>query len=564
MIINDQSGYETIYSDEGSTQGDVAAMAMYAIGIKPLIDHLGSKVDVAKCKQTWYADDSTSGGKILEMRKWWDELYVAGPKYGYFPKPSKTILIVKDPDLLQYAESIFNGTGINIVSEGDRLLGAVIGSIDYRRKYVEGKVGKWKRDVEQLSDIAKDEPQAALSAFTKALCMRWSFLQRTVPSSGDHFQPLEDTIREKLIPAIVGRKVSDLERRLLALPVRLGGIGIQNPVQTAEYEYKSSCEITENLMSLIYNQELNLQKYDNIKITAIINNLKAAKERRLEDEYVNIRSEINSDMKRSMDLAREKGSGAWLSALPIHSLGFVLNKQEFRDSLCLRYGWRIPNTPSFCSCGEKNNVDHTMNCKSGGYVIMRHNGIRDLEAELLREVCKDVKVEPELLNIGNVDLHGANTAEKARLDVSAVGIWSPLERTFMDVRVMHPNSPSYKNKNIEKVYTQHEQEKKRMYNQRVLQIEKGSFVPLVFSTTGGMGTECIKYHKRVAELISMKRGEEYANVMNHIRTRIRFCLLRSALIAVRGVRGKQRQQKAAPISELSFNLIPDMPAYETN
>ena len=61
----------------------------------------------------------------------------------------------------------------------------------------------------------------------------------------------------------------------------------------------------------------------------------------------------------------------------------------------------------------KNNIDHTLNCKSGGYVIMRHNRIRDLEATLLKEVCKDVRIESELLPIGNVELGGANTAEKA-------------------------------------------------------------------------------------------------------------------------------------------------------
>ena len=73
---------------------------------------------------------------------------------------------------------------------------------------------------------------------------------------------------------------------------------------------------------------------------------------------------------------------------------------------------------------------------------MRHNNIRDLEANLLKEVCKDVKVEPELLPIGDTETSSSNDAEKARLDVSAVGIWSSTERTFLDVRVMHPNSPS--------------------------------------------------------------------------------------------------------------------------
>ena len=387
-------------------------------------------------------------------------------------------------------------------------------------------------------------------------------MQRTIPNSSEQFQPLEDIIREKFIPAVIGRKVSDIERRMLALPVRLGGIGIQNPVETAEREYRSSVEITEKLATLIYKQEPNLENYDESKVKTVMNKLKTANEKRLQEELEEIKLQMNEDMKRSMELAREKGSGAWLSALPIQSLGYILNKQEFRDSLCLRYGWKIPNTPNYCSCGEKNSVDHTLNCKSGGYVIMRHNGVRDLEAELLREVCKDVKVEPELLPIGNIELRGANTAEKASLDVSAVGLWSPMERTFVDVRVMHPNSPSYKHKTTEQVYVHHEREKKRMYNQRVLQIEKASFVPLVYSTTGGMGAECTKFHKRLAEKIALKKGEDYANVMNHIRTRIRFCLLKSVLVAVRGERGKPRK-RTAPISELSFNQIPDMPGYET-
>ena len=53
---------------------------------------------------------------------------------------------------------------------------------------------------------------------------------------------------------------------------------------------------------------------------------------------------------------------------------------------------------------------------------MRHNNIRDLEANLLREVCKNVKVEPELMPIGGVELQANNIAERARLDVSAIGL----------------------------------------------------------------------------------------------------------------------------------------------
>ena len=193
---------------------------------------------------------------------------------------------------------------------------------------------------------------------------------------------------------------------------------------------------------------------------------------------------------------------------------------------------------------------------------MRHNRIRDLEASILKDVCKDVKVEPQLIPVGNRAIESTNSAEGARLDVSAVGVWSPMERTFLDVRVVHPNSPSYRGKSIRDIYKTHEEAKKRTYNQRIVQVEKASFTPLVFSTTGGMAPESTRYHRRVAELISMKTKEEYSHVMNHLRTRLRITLLKSTLIALRGERGKQRKPKAS-MSELSFNMIPDMPSYET-
>ena len=66
------------------------------------------------------------------------------------------------------------------------------------------------------------------------------------------------------------------------------------------------------------------------------------------------------------------------------------------------------------------------------------------------------------------------------------------------------------------------------------------YIVFSFSTSGGMGPEATRYHKRIAELISAKRGEQYSDVVNHIRTRIRFSLLKSVLVAVRGERGERQ------------------------
>ena len=172
-----------------------------------------------------------------------------------YPKPSKTILIVKKEEHLAEAERYFNGTGIKITLTGERHLGAVIGTQEFRDEYVNKKVKTWVEDIEQLSVIAEDEPQLAYSAYTKAMCMRWCFVQRTIPNTKQYFAPIEEAIRHKLIPAIIGKKVTDVERQMLSLPVRLGGMGIQNPTLTAEREFRTSVLVTRNLTSLIENQE---------------------------------------------------------------------------------------------------------------------------------------------------------------------------------------------------------------------------------------------------------------------------------------------------------------------
>ena len=99
------------------------------------------------------------------------------------------------------------------------------------------------------------------------------------------------------------------------------------------------------------------------------------------------------------------------------------------------------------------------------------------------------------------------------------------------------------------------------YNDRVLQIEKASFVPLVYTTSGGMGPQCEKVHKHIAQMIAEKKNEKYASVMSHIRTRLRFALLRSTLTAIRGTRGKRKMYEDE-VANINFNLIPYASTYE--
>ena len=72
-----------------------------------------------------------------------------------------------------------------------------------------------------------------------------------------------------------------------------------------------------------------------------------------------------------------------------------------------------------------------------------------------------------------------------------------------------------------------------------------------------------KYTLSTLEYSHVMNHLEYSHVMNHLRTRIRFTLLKSTLIAVRGERGRSRKAAGvAKVTDISFNMVPDMPSYE--
>ena len=105
------------------------------------------------------------------------------------------------------------------------------------------------------------------------------------------------------------------------------------------------------------------------------------------------------------------------------------------------------------------------------------------------------------------------------------------------------------------MYHSHEQQKKREYNLRVINVEKGTFTPLVFSTTGGMGQEASSFIKRLSEKTARKTNQRYSEVMSFMRRRLRFAVLKTCLIALRGHRGKI-SSNGTPVNELDMGLMP--------
>ena len=294
---------ETLHSQEGTTQGDPVAMAMYALGTLPLISKLHEIT-----KQVWYADDAAAGGKLLQLRKWWDKLVSNDPAYGYFPNAKKTWIIVK-PQFHATATEIFHGSDVNRTADGKRHLGSALGSPSFIETYVQGKVTQWVEEVKHLATIAVSHPQATYAAFTHGLSNKWTHLTRTTPNIANALQPLEDSIRNLPLPAITGKKsISSVDRELFTLPARLGGLNITNPTDTCSSEYNASSKITASLVALICQQS---KHHTPDAINQLIRSkaeIRSEKKAAQASTAANLYSQLLPILQRSIDITKDKGA----------------------------------------------------------------------------------------------------------------------------------------------------------------------------------------------------------------------------------------------------------------
>ena len=223
--------------------------------------------------------------------------------------------------------------------------------------------------------------------------------------------------------------------------------------------------------------------------------------------------------------ASEKGASSWLTALPLNHHGFSLHKGAFRDELCLRYGWTPERLPSKCVCGLQFNPEHALSCPTSVFPSRRHNEIRDLLATLITEVYYDVATEPILQKLTAETFHRRTTTtdDNTRLDIRAHCFWgNSAENTFFDVNIFNPNAPSNRSTSATSCYRRHERAKCEKYEERVLEVEKATFRPLVFNTSGGTSTLTTTFLKHIAFLLAEKCDLQYCLVLGWLRARVNF------------------------------------------
>ena len=231
---------EFLYSRDGVIQGDPLSMLLYAIGLLPLIRSL----DDLKRVQSWYADDSACVAQLSDLQSWFKKLSDMGPKYGYFPEARKSVLVVGEKDF-SLAEEVIGSLGVKIVT-GHRFLGGFVGSSELRNEYVKTKIDTWIKSIGILSEVAVSQPQAAYTALSQSVQFEWSFLSTVISNCDFVFESIVDEINKHFWPSVFGSNVSELEKSLFALPIKMGGLGVRNPVDQASRAFqcsRSSCDV---------------------------------------------------------------------------------------------------------------------------------------------------------------------------------------------------------------------------------------------------------------------------------------------------------------------------------
>ena len=139
----------------------------------------------------------------------------------------------------------FRKSWIKVTTVGRRYLGGSLGTQKFKDLYIKTKVNEWISQLELLAKIAVIEPQSAYCAFTAGFKHKVTYTMRTIPDICQHLQKLDQYVEKVFIPVLVDRHIpSNVERKLLFLPVKLGSMGI------AKTEYQNSRNITESLTKL--------------------------------------------------------------------------------------------------------------------------------------------------------------------------------------------------------------------------------------------------------------------------------------------------------------------------
>ena len=110
---------------------------------------------------------------------------------------------------------------------------------------------------------------------------------------------------------------------------------------------------------------------------------------------------------------------------------------------------------------------------------------------------------------------------------------------LFDILVTDTDAQSYIHRSPSDVLASAEREKREKYG-AASGDRRATFTPLCVSVDGMMGREATKFVQHLADQLSHKWGSNYSSVVNWVRTRLSFAIIRATILCLRGSRTKWR------------------------
>ena len=160
----------------------------------------------------------------------------------------------------------------------------------------------------------------------------WIFLQRITWDTGDAFAGVDKMIREQILPPLFfgnTKTLSSVVGALSTIPVKKYGLGILNPVTSAQENYLSFTQGSKELVRAVTGRG----EFSNANHLRTLSEERRDKKKSRGVAYESRLKGLVRNLKVTDKplILRTKSTGAWMSVRGTTVSGTVLSATEFRD-----------------------------------------------------------------------------------------------------------------------------------------------------------------------------------------------------------------------------------------